>query len=185
MPREKHRRKKINPYSIQNFKNRRLLIYLPNEILHIIFLLLIPSDITKSSKFTLDDRRFKYNRDHELPKRYKWNVRYCPKNIWIDLKDGDIDLHSKFSHSHKLHSHDNQLYCDHFKKTLIFIESNELETYDKSRCQNCEMFTYCVVYSYDFPTHCKSECKDALREKIRPIVVGNHYLSYCIKICKD
>ncbi|CAG8830439.1 15811_t:CDS:2, partial [Racocetra persica] len=75
MPRQKHTtKKKPSPYSIKQKNNFNTL---PNELFLLIFLFLIPNDITKSSKFKLNDRRFiDFQKTKFVNRQFFWAYRY-------------------------------------------------------------------------------------------------------------
>ncbi|CAG8830367.1 3089_t:CDS:2, partial [Cetraspora pellucida] len=123
----------------------------------------------------------KYNSLYSPPTSYKWNVRYCPKNIWIDIdKDG-----SRFSHKLRVGK---QLYVEtnylkNFKRTLIFVDAETFCKYGKSRCQNCKSYTYCETQGFTFFGNTESDCKKVLKKLVQP-TDNDSYLRYSVNVCE-
>ncbi|CAG8712089.1 17422_t:CDS:2 [Cetraspora pellucida] len=112
---------------------------------------------------------------------YKWNIQYCPKNIWIDIdKDG-----SRFSYKLRL---EKQLYVKtnylkNFKRTLIFADTKTFYKYGKSRCQNCKSYTYCETQGFTFFENTESDCKKVLKKLVQSSN-NNSYLKYSVNVCE-
>ena len=75
-------------------------------------------------------------------------------------------------------------YLKNFKKTLIFVDTETFLTYGKSKCQNCESFTYCQIQGYTFFNDTESECRRALA-KIVGSTYSDFYFKYSINVCKS
>ncbi|CAG8492139.1 36877_t:CDS:2 [Racocetra persica] len=74
MPRQKRIKKKPSPYSIKQKDNFNTL---PNELFLLIFLFLIPNDITKFSKYKLNDQRFiDFQKTKFINQQFLWFYRY-------------------------------------------------------------------------------------------------------------
>ena len=124
----------------------------------------------------------KYDWTHDPPTQYKWNIRYCPKNIWIDIEKED-GSHKRHKLKTEKQLHVDIDYLKNLKKTLIFMDTETFQTHGKSKCQNCESFTYCETQVYSFFNDTESECRRAL-QKLVGSTYSEFYFKYRINVCK-
>ncbi|CAG8847499.1 36522_t:CDS:1, partial [Racocetra persica] len=115
----------------------------------------------------------KYNQLYKPPNRFDWKIRYCKKEILIDI---DKDKYVK------LRSYDGTPYCVLNTDTLIFLESSKFNDYRKKKCDVCGDFTYCAMCLYDFHKADISESKQKL-EKVTPAIDIGNFIYYYINNC--